>query len=105
MKTYGGVELYHHSLLTLALDESFTYGRFILGVKAPVSIEEDAEMASRADLGVLDNRNIPCTLSKIIVEKLTFFHDQNYMITRVKNGSIVNKLFKLFVTKFVLFFK
>jgi hypothetical protein len=77
-------------LLTLALDESFTYGRFVLGVKAPVSIEEDAEVGSRADLGVLDNRNIPCTLPKIIVEKLIFFHDHNYIITSVKSVSTVN---------------
>jgi hypothetical protein len=89
MKTYGGVELYLHSFLTF-LGESFTYGRFALRVKAPVSIEGEAEVGSRADLGVLDSRNIPCTLPKIIIEKLIFFHHQNYIITRVTNVSTVN---------------
>jgi len=90
MKTYGGVELYLHSLLTLALDESSTYGRFAFEVKIPVSIEEEAGVGSRPDMGVLDNRNIPCTLPKVIIEKLIFFHDQNCIITRVQNVSTVN---------------
>jgi hypothetical protein len=90
MKTYGGVELYLHSLLTLALGEIFTYGCFALGLKAPISIEEEGGVGSRADLGVLGNRNIPCTLPKIITEKLIFFHDHNYIIMRVNNVSTVN---------------
>jgi hypothetical protein len=47
-------------------------------------------VGSRADLGVLDDRNIPCTLPKIIIEKLIFFHEQIYIITRVKTVSTVN---------------
>ena len=84
---YGGVELFLLSLLALALDESFAYGRFVLGVKAPVSIEEEAGVGSRADLDVLDNSNITCNLPKTIIEKLIFFHDQNYITMRVKNVS------------------
>jgi hypothetical protein len=104
MKTYGGVKLYLHSLLTLVLDESFTYGSFTLGVKAPVSIEEEAGVGSRTEMGVLDNRNIPCTLPKTIIEKLIFF-PRSKLYSYESEECKYSKLFKLFVTKFYLFLK
>ena len=99
MKTYGGVELYFHSLLILGLDESFC-------IRPLCPRGKDTGIpwrGSRADLGVLGNTNIPCTLPKIIIEQLIFPRPKlyNYESEQCK----YSKHFKLFVTSFVYFWR